>query len=231
MNRLVKIALLFILSIITLSTFANNTTKNPDAPVTSNSKVSETELLYSQTGLDQFLDYNVLNNAIKGFNKINPTKKILAIIDFNKPSSEERLFIIDVEKKQLLYHSLVAHGKNSGAKYATQFSNQDGSLQSSLGFYVTGNVITSPKHGYSMLLNGLEDGINNNARNRQIIVHSANYVSKAFIKIHGMLGRSWGCPALPPELNKEIIDTLKDGAVIFIAGNSEKYNSSSKYLK
>src|SRR2546428_3532924 len=201
MNRLVRITFLFIFSITTLSTYSNNTltTKTKDAPIASNSKaVSATDSLYTQTGLDQLIDHNVLNNAMIGFNKINPKKKILAIIDFNKPSTEERLYIIDVEKKQLLFHSLVAHGKNSGGKFASEFSNKNGSLESSLGFYLAGEVINSPKHGYAMLLNGLEDGINNNARDRHIIVHSANYVSQQFINIHGMLGRSWGCPALPP---------------------------------
>ncbi|SMO60617.1 murein L,D-transpeptidase catalytic domain family protein [Solitalea koreensis] len=233
MNGLVKATLLFIFSITTTSTYSNNTTttKTPDAPIASLSKVLETELLYTQTGLSQLIDYKVLFNAMNGFNKINPKKKILAIIDFNKPSNEERLFVIDVQKKQLLYQSLVAHGKNSGEKFASQFSNKNGSLQSSLGFYLAGEVINSPKHGYAMILNGLEAGINDNARERQIIVHSANYVSQQFIKTHGMLGRSWGCPALPPELNKKIIDTIKDGAVIFIAGNDPHYNDYSKYLR
>ncbi|UKJ08093.1 murein L,D-transpeptidase catalytic domain family protein [Solitalea lacus] len=237
MKRKVGTVLFLVFSLIAVNGYSNYSHKDkkdesPAATVKKeNTLVTEAEEVYTNTGLNLLLNKEVFDRALVGFRKINPKKQILAIIDFNKPSSEERLFVIDVAKKQLLFHSLVAHGKNSGEEYATHFSNIEGSLQSSLGFYLTGQTIISPKHGYSMVLNGLERGINDKAREREIIIHSADYVSRSFIAHNGMLGRSWGCPALPKELNKQIIDTIKDGAVLFIAGNNPSYINKSAYLR
>ncbi|POY39106.1 hypothetical protein C3K47_01010 [Solitalea longa] len=236
MKRIVGIAVLFCFSLMAGKIDAKVLLKSSkdDSPLVAKKESSaalELDHLYIATGLNNFLDKDVFEKALLGFRKINPKKQVLAIIDFSKPSSEKRLFVIDVASKHLLFHTLVAHGKNSGEEYATQFSNIEGSLKSSLGFYLTGQTIISPKHGYAMILNGLEKGINSNAKEREIIVHSADYVSESFIARNGFLGRSWGCPALPKDLNKQIIDVIKDGAVLFIAGNSPTYDQKSSFLQ
>jgi hypothetical protein len=206
--------------------FAQNTRKQAEIDLD-----DQVEDLYTSANMAQYnINKNVLRDALKGYNKIQHTKTILAIADLNKSSKEERLYVIDVEKKQVLFNTLVAHGKNSGAEYATSFSNEKGSLQTSLGFYLTGVTITSPKHGYAMLLHGQEEGINHNALHRQVIVHSADYVSESYVKKNGRLGRSWGCPALPKNMNKQVVDVIKDGAVLYIAGRDDEYPKKSKYL-
>ncbi len=142
-------------------------------------------------------------------------KDILTIVDFSMSSKEERLWVIDLKNNQILFQSLVAHGRNSGIEYATSFSNKPESHQSSLGFYTTGETYIG-KHGYSLRLDGLEKGINNNARKRAIVIHGADYVSETFIENNGRLGRSFGCPSVPEELSKELIDTIKNKSCLYI---------------
>jgi hypothetical protein len=154
---------------------------------------------------------------------------ILTIIDFSKPSSQERLFVIDLEKEKIIFKTLVAHGKNSGENYATRFSNNPRSHQSSLGFYITESTYMG-RHGYSLRLNGIEGGFNDNAKNRAIVMHGADYVSKEFIASTGRLGRSFGCPALPPEIANQIIDTIKEKSLLFIYARDEFYCKNSSLL-
>lgn len=144
---------------------------------------------------------------------------VITIIDFNLPSSKKRLWTIDVNSGEILIHSLVAHGKNSGDNKAQKFSNTPHSLQSSLGFYLTENTYFG-KHGYSLRLKGMEKGINDKAFERAIVVHSADYVSEDFIKANGRLGRSFGCPALPKNINEKFINTTKEGSLLFIFHDS-----------
>lgn len=150
------------------------------------------------------------------------------MIDFTKPSTEKRLFVFDMEQKKMLYSSVVSHGKNSGENYATSFSNEVGSYKSSLGFYLTGNTYQG-KNGYSLLLDGLEKGINDRARERAIVVHGAAYANPSVCK-SGRLGRSFGCPALPQALTKPIINTIKGGSVLFIYANNKEYMAKSSIL-
>ena len=140
---------------------------------------------------------------------------ILTVIDFSKPSGEERLFILDMKNKRIIKKTLVAHGKNTGLIHAEHFSNIKNSLQSSLGLYFTGQTYYG-KHGYSLRLDGVEPGLNTNARQRAIVVHGANYVSKSFIRKNGHLGRSFGCPALPVDENEQIINLIKNKSCLFI---------------
>lgn len=176
--------------------------------------------IYTKCSLKDKLDYRVLNLAMIGYNSLNLTnKKVISIIDFSKPSTEKRLFIIDLENKKLMFQTYVAHGRNSGLIKPTKFSNRIGSNQSSLGFYRTADTYKG-KHGYSLILDGLEKGINDNARKRAIVIHGAKYVSEEFIEKNNRLGRSWGCPAISDELSKEIIDLIKDGSCLYIYANN-----------
>jgi hypothetical protein len=147
----------------------------------------------------------------KGFFK----KDILTLIDFSLSSNEKRLWVIDLSTNTILFHSLVAHGRNTGDEFAKRFSNSAESFKSSLGFYSTGEIYHG-KHGKSLKLDGLEKGINDNARNRGIVMHAADYVSDFFIKENKRLGRSQGCPALPAEFTEKIINTIKGKSCLYI---------------
>jgi len=187
--------------------------------------------LYENCKLDSLLSFETFRLAITGFEKVYglQNKKIITIIDFSKPSVKERFFVIDIDNKQVLYKTLVAHGKNSGENIAESFSNDSKSLKSCLGFFQTAETYIG-KHGYSLRLDGLEPGINDNARNRSIVIHGADYVSIDFAKIYGRLGRSWGCPALPINCSKEIIDKISNGSCLFIFANDPEYLKVSKIL-
>jgi hypothetical protein len=157
--------------------------------------------------------------AFEGYQNLKSTglieKDILTIIDFSISSTSKRLWIIDMENHKVLHHTLVSHGKNSGEEFANVFSNVVGSEKSSLGFYATAETYTG-KNGYSLKIDGLSGNLNNKARERAVVIHSAEYVSYDFINQNGKLGRSQGCPALPKELTKEIIDLIKNKSCLFI---------------
>lgn len=175
---------------------------------------------------------SALDLAMEGYEKLeNELKKpVLTVIDFTLPSTEKRLWIIDVEKKQILLNTVVSHGRNSGMLMAEKFSNLPESYQSSLGFYKTAETY-SGKHGYSLRLDGLEKGINDQARNRAIVIHGADYAREEVAKMSGRLGRSLGCPAIPTELTQEVIDLIKDGSLLFIYGQDQKYLAQSLFLQ
>ena len=139
------------------------------------------------------------------------------------------MYVIDLDSKSLLFHSLVAHGQKTGGNKAYHFSNKSESHKSSLGFFKTAETY-SGKHGYSLRLDGLEKGINDHARTRAIVIHGADYVSQKFIQKYGRLGRSWGCPALPVEVSKKIIETISGGTCLFVFGKDSKYKTKSKYF-
>lgn len=180
------------------------------------------------------LGRQVFDYAMKGFNYMKETgaianKQIITIVDFSKPSSEKRLFIIDLENYKLLFNTYVAHGIQSGKEFANQFSNIPSSNKSSLGFYETlGTYIGG--NGYSLKLQGIEQGINDNANMRDIVIHGADYVNERLIRSQGYIGRSWGCPAVPRQLHKSIINKIKDGTCLFIFSPEKKYLASSKIL-
>ncbi len=154
---------------------------------------------------------------------------LLTVIDYSLASTEPRLWVFDLEKQELLFHELVAHGVNTGENYATRFSNRQGSKQSSLGVFLTGDTYHG-RNGYSLRLHGLEEGINHLALDRAIVVHGAWYVSEAFGREHGRLGRSWGCPALDQEVAREVIDTVKQGSLLFIYYPDPSWEESSELL-
>src|SRR5688572_14663374 len=162
------------------------------------------------------LDIQAFTNAIEGMEKYHPSRPFLAIADFSKPSSDKRLYIIDLQKQKLVLKTWVAHGKNSGENIAVNFSNKHQSYMSSTGFFRVNEPILSPKHGEALLLEGLEAGVNDNARKREIIIHGADYVSGEFVKTHGRLGRSHGCPAVSRADMKQVAEFLANGALLYI---------------
>lgn len=153
----------------------------------------------------------------------------LAVIDYSLPSTEPRLWVFDLERRTLLHAEHVAHGKGSGENYAHAFSNRYGSHQSSLGLFVTAETYYG-RNGYSLRMDGLEPGINDQARERAIVMHGADYVNPAQARNFGRLGRSWGCPAVRPPVAREIIDTLSGGQLLFAYYPDEEWLSGSPLL-
>ncbi len=157
-------------------------------------------------------------------------RPVLTVIDYSLPSTEPRLWVIDMLSEQVMFHELVAHGRNSGEGLARSFSNIVGSKQTSIGLFRAEETYEG-RHGYSLRMSGLEDGVNDNARDRAIVIHGADYVSRSFISRHGRLGRSWGCPALRREVSRSVIDTIKDGGAVFAYYPDEDWLNDSKYLR
>ena len=191
--------------------------------------------LYSAVKAEEYnLDFKVFRYAMIGYYSLLQEdklkkKNLISIIDYTKTSCEKRFYTIDLFNKQFIFNTYVAHGRNTGANVSNKFSNKSQSYQSSIGFYLTGEAYTGSK-GYSMRLDGDEVGYNSNIRNRAIVMHNADYVSKDFIKNYGRLGRSLGCPVLPKGISKQVINTIKDRSVIFAYYNDDKYLRASKYL-
>jgi hypothetical protein len=191
--------------------------------------------LYGTIGLQKVgLDLNVFRYALIGYYNLKRRdairkRGIISIIDYRKSSNEKRFYVIDLIKKKVLYHTLVAHGRHSGEIYATHFSNEPGSLKSSLGFFVTGNTYDGD-HGYSLYLYGKEKSFNDKARERRIIVHGAYYVRKSFIEENGRIGRSQGCPALPAGPHIDIIDSIVGGTCLFQFYDDKNYLAKSALL-
>ena len=218
---------LFILFLFFFIPLTLGTVPAPDFP---ESDDSGCHMLYEALGLGSLVNYAAFEQAWEGYARIEDKKKeILTLIDFSKPSTEERLYVIDMKRKELLFVSHVSHGQNSGANYATDFSNRMGSHQSSLGFYLTENTYAG-RNGYSLVLDGLEAGINDQAKARAVVIHGAAYANPSVIPSMGRLGRSHGCPALPEALNRPIIDAIKGGSVLFIYADHKDYLVQSEIL-
>ena len=198
------------------------------------SEINEEEV-YSNLNSNHFSmpKLESFTEALKGFYLLKEKgvvkKNILTLIDFSLSSNAKRLWVIDLTTNTILYNSLVAHGRNTGDEFASSFSNSAQSFKSSLGFYATGEIYTG-KHGKSLKLDGLEKGINSNARARAVVIHAADYVSNTFIQNNKRLGRSLGCPAIPMELTNEIIQTIKDKSCLFVYYPSEAYKVASKLV-
>lgn len=189
--------------------------------------------LYNSLQLDSLgLNPDAYHRAVNGFLNLVVSGQVintgvLSIIDFSKPSNEKRLYVVDMLNGTLLFNTWVAHGRNSGKVLPTKFSNRPNSFMSSLGFYVTGDPFVG-QHGYSLKLEGMEKGWNDNALGRSIIMHPAKYVSEAYIRQRGFCGRSEGCPAIPMELDRAIIDSIRGGSCLFIFSPDIRYLYRSK---
>ena len=191
--------------------------------------------LYTIVDLQQLgLSRTAFDYAWKGYQYLLEKNRIsrnnyLTICDFSQSSKQKRLYIIDVMNNKLITNTYVAHGKNSGGEYATQFSNKPESLQSSLGFYITSNTYIG-EHGLSLRIQGVDPGFNDKALERSIVMHGASYVDAARIKAGMYMGRSWGCPAVSEKESTTIIITIKNGTCLFIYHPSRNYLLSSKIL-
>lgn len=193
---------------------------NIEDSVNNNTTSQLADLIHSQPEaiekLNGFISVDALKIALEGWQKMEDVRQDrLVIIDFSLPSTTERFYLINPETGDLLYKKLVAHGQGTGLLHATEFSNKPNSQQSSLGFFKTAETYNG-KHGHSLRLDGLEHGLNHKARERAVVIHEADYVSEAFIRQNGYLGRSWGCPALPAEDYFKIIDEIKGGTLVLI---------------
>ncbi|HET7217193.1 MAG TPA: murein L,D-transpeptidase catalytic domain family protein [Vicinamibacterales bacterium] len=156
-------------------------------------------------------------------------ERLLTVIDYSKASTEPRLWVLDLDRPRVLFEELVAHGQGSGDNYATRFSNDEGSHQTSLGLFRTADTYVGT-NGYSLRLDGLEPGVNDRARERAIVVHGAPYVSTASLKALGRLGRSHGCPALRPAIARTVIDTIKQGSLVFAYYPNQQWLRGSRFL-
>lgn len=230
-------ALLFV-SIALVGWRPNTPLKNISKPVTGFSTRDLLEKyisnIYESAHLQNSgLDFEVFKKGVTGFinlkvaNKLPQNSSILTLIDFKMPSGEKRMWVINMLRKELLLNTWVAHGQGSGDESANYFSDQIDSHASSLGFYLTDNVYIG-KHGRSLRLDGVDSGFNINARAREIVLHSAGYVSQKVVKKTGHIGRSFGCPAVSKKVANMVINTIKDRNVLFINGNDDTYYS--KYL-
>ncbi len=192
--------------------------------------------LYSQFGFYKWnaLRYDVFAKAYKGYVVMKSegmisNSRYLTVMDFELSANQRRMWVLDLQKHKIVVHDLVSHGRNSGEEYARSFSNQPESFKSSLGFYVTGTNYMG-KNDYSLRLHGAEEGFNDNAFERGIVMHAAEYVSSRYIKYHKRLGRSQGCPAVPEKINKWLINTIEGGSCLFIYYPDKKYLAKSELI-
>ena len=243
--KLLITGMLLIASTISLLSFSKSksletnffsTHKNGHSPISSNGMVSKVEhSLYNNLSLSsKGLPESVFLLAYRGFEKLSALGKlnpdsILTIIDFSKSSREKRMFVVDLKSQTLLFHTVVAHGRNSGQEFAKEFSNKMNSHQTSLGFYITGSTY-SGSNGYSLQLNGIEDGFNDKALARAIVIHGAGYANESTIDSRGYLGRSYGCPALPQQINMKVINKIKQGSLLFAYYPDKKYLNNSEII-
>lgn len=196
---------------------------------------SKIESVYNSLNSNNFKmpELRTFSEALKGFYLLKERgvikKNILTLIDFSLSSNTKRLWVIDLTSNTILFNSLVAHGRNTGEEFASAFSNLNSSFKSSLGFYATGEIYQG-KHGASLRLDGLENGVNDNARERGVVMHGADYVSESFIRDHKRLGRSQGCPAVPVELTNDIIELIKDKSCLYIYHPSRSFAMEERLI-
>lgn len=221
-------------SLLTLISMAVMAVTTPSStPVTSSASFNvNTEVNHLSSKAPE-LNKKVLTYALTAY--INASRKgavknpVLTVIDYSLPSSKQRMWIFDMNKERLLYNTYVAHGQNSGMNVPNHFSNRTSSKETSLGTYLTKDTYIGSK-GYSLNLQGLEKGFNDNAFNRRVVMHGAWYVEPSFIKQSGRAGRSWGCPSIAKSMAKPVINTIKGGSVIFAYFPDHNYFAHSRFV-
>ncbi|WP_309613724.1 murein L,D-transpeptidase catalytic domain family protein [Flavobacterium sp.] len=222
--------------VVLLMSFTNLPSKSNSKKIsvkTETTAVLENVFIYNQLDANSCVlpSFDCFNLALDGFHLLKEKgliqKNILTLVDFSLSSNSKRLWVIDLDKKIILFQTLVAHGRNTGQEFAQVFSNQAESFKSSVGFYATGEIYDG-KHGMSLKLDGLERGLNDKARERAVVMHGADYVSESFIKQNKRLGRSQGCPALPVEMNAKIINVIKNKSCLFIYHPSATHEIMSR---
>lgn len=234
MKKLFVYTVLLFLAVICQTLIARNSHANI---VSSSHTDRYIHRVYSQIDFSNGnkLSEEVFRYAYKGYlnlqqsGKLNKEKNILSVCDFSLSSTQKRLWVIDLRNKKVLLNDYVAHGKGSGIEFATKFSNIENSHQSSLGFYVTGDIYNG-EHGASLYLHGMDNGYNSAAHHRAIVIHGADYVCTDLIKSQNYIGRSWGCPAVSNRIAKELINTIHDGTCLFIYANDRKYLAKAYWL-
>lgn len=190
----------------------------------------EFQILHSQaTKLDEKVLRLSLTAYIKARKQGYDQKQLLTVIDYSKPSNEKRLWVFDIKRGKLVLNTLVSHGKNSGATNANSFSNNAGSLKSSIGVFVTEQPYIGG-HGISLRMKGLEKGFNDHAYDRNIVFHGADYVNNNSAKYLGHVGRSWGCPAVSTDTIKSLVDTIKENTLVFAYYPDRNWLKNSTYL-
>ena len=233
-----KVLIFFSILLIANNNFAEeklvteNIVENIQQPVEQKPQkiIIDVKSVYDSLNIKDKINYPIFQKAYLGYVQIsNKNPGVLVIIDYSKPSNQERFYVLDLNKKKLVYSTRVAHSKNSGLEIPLQFSDDPNSYQSSLGFFVTLGEYNGA-YGYSLRLKGLEENINANAEDRAIVIHGGDIVEDEYIKKFGFAGRSLGCPVLPYSLTRQIIDFIKHGRVLFIYGNDEQYIDDSLYL-
>ena len=211
-----------------------NTVNAVDAPKPAVNALTAKTLETALLEVAPAIDARVLALALEAHDQANARHllsrpEILTVIDYSRPSTEERFWVFDLARRALLFEERVAHGKNSGDEYATRFSNVESSLQTSLGLFVTQDIYIG-KHGESLRMNGLEPGVNDAARARAIVIHGADYVSDAAVSTLGYLGRSWGCPALAPQVASRVIQRIQGGSAIFAYYPDANWLTGSRFV-
>jgi len=223
-------------NLLTVGTTVNNPSTSNHSFVNEPAEIiSEVSAIYDSIKLAKSgLKKEVFEYAVKGYlalseeNKINRSG-IITICDFSQSSRRKRMYVVDIANYKLLMQTHVAHGRNSGKEYANRFSNKPESLQSSLGFYITRNTYYGG-HGLALTIDGMEPGINDKARTRKIVMHGSAYVGNDYLRFSKLIGRSFGCPAVPAKQCRKIINTIKNGTCFFIYHPTKKYIQTSKIL-
>lgn len=225
--------------LVTLSCTGSVQAANPDRQ--SESKEAERtaahiRTVYGQLAFSSFrkLSFEAFSKAYYGYLNLIEEGKLkpgglLTIADFSLSSKVKRLWVIDPVRNKVLFNTLVAHGQGTGEEFATQFSNEPESHQSSLGFYLTGETYQG-ENGLSLKLHGLDGPFNSKAYDRAIVIHAAEYVCDDFVLANNRLGRSYGCPALPVDIAPKIIEKIRDGHCLFIYHPTPQYLSKSYWI-
>lgn len=233
-KRFIFLVLIFILSTFLYFSNAQNHLSKEKQLALKKAELNIKEL-YNELNAAQYnLSFEAFRYAYIGYQSLKKQqrlngKELFSIIDFTKDCNSKRFYTIDLEKMKIVYNTYVAHGKKSGDRLATSFSDVAESNKSSIGFYITGSTYNGG-NGYSLALHGDEKGYNSNLAKRSVVIHTADYANENYMARNGRLGRSLGCPVLPENIYKQIIDAIKDKTMIFAYYNDAKYLRTSKYL-